>query len=185
MRLAIAPAIGASLVPVRPEHAFSLALLAGDPCISKWANVGFIDSVASAADFIARRMAEAEKGSSVTFALIAWDTLIGCCGLHSFSTEREEAEIAFWIGSPYQNRGFGSEVCCSLVGVAARIPTLSKLKARCFSKNGPAIRVLQKCGFIAVPSPPSRLEDKFTRLQLPLHSRGTEKGVVGPLVQQL
>jgi RimJ/RimL family protein N-acetyltransferase len=135
------------LAPLCMEHAFSIAIIGGDPAIRRSVNLSFGESLASAEAFVKRRIAEAETDLSATFAVLSDEVVIGCCSLHSYSVARDEAEMAFWLSSSYWGLGWGSEMCRALVTIAKQRRHLTTLIARCFCSNLRAIRILQKCGF--------------------------------------
>jgi RimJ/RimL family protein N-acetyltransferase len=72
--------------------------------------------------------------------------LIGSISL-KLELENDSAEIGFWLGSEFHNLGIGRIAVKELVKHAFENYNLNKIYARCFSRNYPAIRVLELCGF--------------------------------------
>lgn len=56
-------------------------------------------------------------------------------------------EIGYWIGQPFQGRGYGTETVKKLVSFAFRETELTRLFAGVFSNNSASMRVLEKAGF--------------------------------------
>lgn len=71
---------------------------------------------------------------------------LGTVGLAS-SGDGEEAELGYWIGRPYWNRGFGSEAAIAAVDFAFNGLGCKRVHAHHFSRNPASGRVLQKLGF--------------------------------------
>ena len=56
-------------------------------------------------------------------------------------------EVSYWIGRPYWGRGIATWALREFI---ARYETRRPLRARVAKDNLPSIRVLEKCGFVAV-----------------------------------
>ena len=75
------------------------------------------------------------------------DGLVGAIGLH-LVPKHGRAELAFWIGVPYWNRGFATEAAKGLLDYGFREIGLGRILGRHFSRNPASGRVLQKVGMI-------------------------------------
>ncbi|WP_296271314.1 GNAT family N-acetyltransferase [Pseudomonas sp. UBA6323] len=71
--------------------------------------------------------------------------LVGSIALKDIG--RGEAEVGYWIGVPYWNRGYASEACNALVEFAFRQLHLRRLHASHLARNPQSGRVLFKAGF--------------------------------------
>ena len=71
--------------------------------------------------------------------------LIGAIGLVVDSAHRR-AEMGYWIGVPYWNRGYASEAAAAIVGWGFEALELERVFAMHFSGNAASGRVLAKLG---------------------------------------
>ncbi|MBP1928795.1 RimJ/RimL family protein N-acetyltransferase [Methanolinea mesophila] len=83
------------------------------------------------------------------FAVSQKDTesLIGAVGLEKIHREFFHAEIGYWIGVPFWNRGFGTEAVAAVVTYGFSTLDLHRIYARIMSGNRGSAKVLEKCGF--------------------------------------
>ena len=70
--------------------------------------------------------------------------LIGACGLGRRPSG--SVEMGYWIARPFWGRGFATEACSSLIGIAATLG-LPSLEGSHFLDNPASARVLEKLGF--------------------------------------
>jgi len=80
------------------------------------------------------------------------DRLAGVVGLHGISrTVRawrvDRAELGYWIGPPFQNRGFATEAARAAIGYAFDELGLHKVTVGCIVENTASRRVIEKLGF--------------------------------------
>lgn len=75
--------------------------------------------------------------------------LAGGCGLYRREdVYRLSAEIGYWIGEPFWNRGIATEAIRLLVEQCRRqFPDIIRIYAEVFSTNKASMRVLEKNGF--------------------------------------
>lgn len=71
--------------------------------------------------------------------------LLGAVGL-TFAEEHERAELGYWLGVPYWNRGFATEAATALVDYGFRVLGLQRVQAHHFARNPASGRVLLKSG---------------------------------------
>ena len=97
--------------------------------------------------WIATHPEQWEDGSVATFAVIARDTrsLVGAIGL-MVAPQHACAEVGYWIGVPYWNRGFATEAGRALFDYAFGPLGLHRIEGRHFTRNAPSGRVMQKLG---------------------------------------
>jgi RimJ/RimL family protein N-acetyltransferase len=83
-----------------------------------------------------------------TFAVIYEQSLAGVIGLVLQSdVYRKTAEIGYWIGEPFWNRGIATRAVNLMVGYAFDRLDLIRLHTGVFDYNKASQRVLEKCAF--------------------------------------
>ena len=90
-----------------------------------------------------------EKSAPATELAIVMDGAVGGIGIvPKTDVERISAEIGYWLGEKYWNRGIMTAVVKQMTDYAfANFPELQKLIAPVFDFNFASQRVLQKAGF--------------------------------------
>ncbi len=104
------------------------------------------------ADFIRSSEQGREQGSSITWAVVEGATLAGIIGLHGITrTVRawrvDRAELGYWIGPPFQNRGFATEAARAAIRFGFDDLGLHKITVGCIAENTASRRVIEKLGF--------------------------------------
>jgi RimJ/RimL family protein N-acetyltransferase len=97
--------------------------------------------VADAEQFVAS--VNQENGEAV-FAILLNDELIGMCGVEPCVGA---ADIGYWLGVPYWNRGFATEAVRAVIDHAFGDLEHDALQAGARVSNPASRRVLEKCGF--------------------------------------
>ncbi|MDO4880473.1 MAG: GNAT family N-acetyltransferase [Capnocytophaga sp.] len=88
-----------------------------------------------------------------SFAICLSDnTLIGSIGLlfqgdTNFPIGDNEAEIGYWVGEPFWNKGYATEATQTLISYAFKTMLLERLWAGVYTNNAPSKKVVEKCGF--------------------------------------
>ena len=87
------------------------------------------------------------SGSFVTYAITLQENkaLLGAVGLTVTPVDRR-AELGYWLGAPYWNRGYMTEAAQALVGYGFTELGLHKITASHFARNPASGRVMQKLG---------------------------------------
>lgn len=86
------------------------------------------------------------RGEMAAFAVTQPDgTLVGACGLR-MESEDAIAELGYWIGVPYWNRGYASEASRAVVDFGFETLGLQRIWARVFVRNPASARVAEKAG---------------------------------------
>lgn len=82
-------------------------------------------------------------------AITVDDNIAGCIGLEmQTDTSRLNAEIGYWIGEPFWNKGIATEAVLQMLKYTTEnFPSLVRIFAGVFEKNIASMRVLEKCGF--------------------------------------
>lgn len=102
-------------------------------------------TIEAAREWIAHANASA---SEVALAIEVAGEASGGVGLRrQGDVDRVSAEIGYWLGEAYWNRGIMTAALLEFVPFCFRNFELTSIFARCFSWNESSIRVLQKCRF--------------------------------------
>ncbi|MGA7432302.1 MAG: GNAT family N-acetyltransferase [Xanthobacteraceae bacterium] len=97
--------------------------------------------VADAEQFLAEVNRQDGKA---TFAIVLKGEIIGMCGLEP---REAAAELGYWLGVPYWNRGYGTEAVRAVIDHAFGDLAHDALQAGARVSNPASRRVLEKCGF--------------------------------------
>lgn len=136
------------LRPLRAEDAAQVARLAGDFRIADVTrSIPHPYPPELAQRWIEQCARDGAAGVAACFAIVevASGELVGSIALKDIA--RGEAEVGYWIGVPYWNRGYASEACNALVEFAFARLHLRRLHARHLARNPQSGRVLFKAGF--------------------------------------
>lgn len=99
-----------------------------------------------AEQWIEMHESEFSNGNGVTFAITNKDDgLIGCIGLGITKTHRR-AELGYWIGRVYWNKGYCSEAVDAVIQYGFEKLKLNKIHAKYFMRNPASGRVMVKSG---------------------------------------
>ena len=88
-----------------------------------------------------------EQGELVNFAIVLRKdrTLIGAIGL-SIEQRHTSAEMGYWIGKPFWNRGYCTEAARAVVSYAFEVLRLNRVHASYMTRNPASGRVMEKVG---------------------------------------
>lgn len=101
----------------------------------------------AAAEWIASNEKAFEEGRIINFAIVVRETgeLAGSIGL-VMTPQHDKAEIGYWVGVPYWNRGYATEAGKALIDYGFREWNLNRIDAGHFDRNPSSGRVMQKLG---------------------------------------
>jgi ribosomal-protein-alanine N-acetyltransferase len=101
-----------------------------------------------AESWISRHAEIATKGLGLQLAICLKDSkeLIGCISLEGISTSNRKAEIAYWVGVEYWNKGYCSEAAQVLIQYAFQTLNLNKITSRHMAVNPASGKVMLKNG---------------------------------------
>lgn len=136
------------LRPFAPSDAADVQRLAGAPEIADTTlhiPHPYPDGAAEA--WIATHSRRFSDGASAVFAIVEGGTgrLVGAIGLE-ITTANDSAEMGYWIGRPYWNRGYCTEAAEAVVRYGFGTLDLNRIQAWHFSRNPASGRVMQKVG---------------------------------------
>jgi len=85
---------------------------------------------------------------SVTWAITIKESgdLIGAIGLMNFQEIFLHAEMGYWIGKPFWNKGYATEAAQAILKYGFEILKLNRIHAHHFSRNASSKKVLLKIG---------------------------------------
>jgi RimJ/RimL family protein N-acetyltransferase len=117
-----------------------------------------------ASEWIRTHDIEFRRGEGVIFAIVLRESreLIGAIGLTLHPRDRR-AELGYWIGMPYWNRGYMTEAARSMLSYAFETLNLNRVYASYFPRNPASGRVMQKIGM----QYEGTLRQHFVRWQTP------------------
>lgn len=100
-----------------------------------------------AEEWIRSSHVEFERGIGATFAITlrTEGRLIGAIGL-GIQDACETAELGYWVGKPYWNRGYCTEAARAILGYGFQEFCLNRIYACHFKRNPASGRVMQKIG---------------------------------------
>lgn len=88
-----------------------------------------------------------ETGELAVFAAVhrAEGYLVGAASL-GIEREHDRAELGYWIGRPYWNRGYATEAVRAIIPYGFRVLGLNRIRGSHFPRNPASGRVMQKAG---------------------------------------
>lgn len=88
------------------------------------------------------------RKATITFAITNRESgqLIGAVGLTNISLRHACAEVVYWVGVEYWSQGYCSEATQTIIEYASQSLGVSRIVARCFSRNRASARVMEKVG---------------------------------------
>lgn len=100
-----------------------------------------------AEEWIAAEEAACEDGKSITLATVLRgdESLVGAVGI-KIERDHDKAELGYWMGKPYWNRGYATEAARALVTYGFRELRLNRIHAAHMARNPASGRVMEKLG---------------------------------------
>lgn len=133
-----------------PADAQLVQKLAGDKDVAFNAlNIPYPFPEESAAVWIATHQEDFAHHKSAIFAIetLSSGEFIGAVGLTTISEANNTAEMGYWIGKSYWNKGFASEAIAALIFFGFDEYKLHKIFATHLKRNAASGKVLMKNGF--------------------------------------
>jgi len=128
------------------EHMESLVRLLNNPNVERWLlSVPNPYTQSDADDFITYAISAKDNPDRMIFAIEAGGVHVGGIGLHV--NQNYHAEVGYWIGEEYWNRGYGTEALKKILTIAFDELRLGRVQAVVFEGNDASERLLFKCGF--------------------------------------
>ncbi len=136
------------LRPFRPEDAPEVRRLAGDRRVADTTlSVPHPYPDGAAEGWISTHAARWAEGTEAVFAVTDRRTgaLLGAAGL-VLDPAQQRAELGYWIGPDYWNRGYATEAARAMIRFGIRGLGLHRIVARHFTRNPASGAVLRKAG---------------------------------------
>ena len=151
-RLRLRPPVPADCVRIRD--------LAGDRRIADTTSIPHPYPDGLAEEWVAGRRRAWQDGGSLALAVTRRDDtgLIGVASLN-MTDGGGEAELGYWIGVEHWGQGYGSEAARAIVDYGFGRHGLSRINARCVSRNRASARIIEGLGFRCV----RQMADGFAR----------------------
>jgi ribosomal-protein-alanine N-acetyltransferase len=138
------------LRPFELTDALEVQRLAGDPDIADTTlNIPHPYQPGMAEQWIMTHDPDHDSGEALTLAVVGRETgeLMGAVGL-TVTQRFNRAELGYWIGKPYWNRGFCTEAACAILSHAFEVMRLHRVHASHLIRNPASGRVMQKLGMV-------------------------------------
>ncbi len=139
------------LRPLERTDAPVITKLAGDWEVARWTlDIPHPYETAMARDFIAWAEDELSGQRRFFFAMIARASgeLVGLISLTRNGAD--EGEIGYWVGRPYQGRGYAREAAAAVIALGFEALALRRVTAACRPDNEPSWRVMEHCGMVYI-----------------------------------
>jgi [ribosomal protein S5]-alanine N-acetyltransferase len=135
------------LRPFEARDGADVERLAGDRAVADTTqNIPHPYPPGGAVGWIATHPATWAAGEGASYAITDrdTDTLVGAIGL-AINAMNDSAELGYWIGAPYWNRGYASEAAAAIIEFGFGLG-LHRIQARHLVRNPASGRVMQKAG---------------------------------------
>ena len=89
-----------------------------------------------------------ERGDTINFAIVIKDTnqFAGGISLVHINQRHKHAELGYWIGKPFWDKGYCTEAAQAIINYAFKSLGLNRVFAYHFTRNPSSGRVMQKLG---------------------------------------
>jgi ribosomal-protein-alanine N-acetyltransferase len=137
------------LRPFIPEDAADVQRLAGDRAIADTTlNIPHPYEDGMAEEWISGHQEMFDEDKGLTLAVTAKDGghLIGAISLMGINRRFSRAELGYWIGRPYWNKGYCTEAGRAVLGYGFEELSLNRIFASHFARNFASGRVMVKLG---------------------------------------
>jgi ribosomal-protein-alanine N-acetyltransferase len=97
--------------------------------------------------YIGSRQESFDKGEIVSFAIIQRQSGFFTGGIAlTLDNESNQAEMGYWIGNPYWNKGYGTEAARAVLKYGFEVLGLNRIHAKHFKNNPASGYIMQKIG---------------------------------------
>jgi RimJ/RimL family protein N-acetyltransferase len=140
--------------PIQNGDAEAIWPFVSDPGISRYMSWNAHDNIAQTQAFIADVVDRMSEGSTVAWVLTERETgamcglisLIGILRTHR-SLRYDKAELAYWVGAPFQGLGYATEACLAVMEYAFKKMNLNKLTVAHDANNAASGALIRRLGF--------------------------------------
>ncbi|MBC8180786.1 GNAT family N-acetyltransferase [candidate division KSB1 bacterium] len=101
-----------------------------------------------AEEWIGIHQKDYEEGTQIIFAIVSQENnqLLGAIGLSSIKQEFENAEMGYWIGKEFWNKGYCTEAARVVLKYGFEELGLNRIHANHFGSNPVSGKIMQKIG---------------------------------------
>jgi len=135
---------------IAPDDANELAKYGSEPLIrQKTETIPYPYDEAIARDWIVEADVLRRKGEAYRFAVTDAVTgaFVGVSALAMVAERDGVAELGYWLGRPFWDRGYGREAVAALVAFGCDILKLRSIEAIVYAENTASVSVLRGQGF--------------------------------------
>lgn len=139
--------------PWLPRDAAALHAVVGNSLASigrwlSWCRHGY--SLQDAEHWIAHSLCAWDAGTEYPFAVVdvATDALMGGTGLNRYDAARKSANLGYWIGDPYANRGAITKAARMTAQFGFEELGLARIEILAHPSNAASLRVAEKLGAV-------------------------------------
>jgi RimJ/RimL family protein N-acetyltransferase len=130
----------------RFDHRESLVRLLNNPNVERWLlSVPSPYTYHDADYFISSAICDRDNPDDKRYAIEVGGIHVGGIGLHI--KQNYYAEVGYWIGEEYWNRGYATAALKKILSIAFDELHLGRVQAIVFEGNEVSERMLLKCGF--------------------------------------
>ena len=130
--------------PLKKKHKKRFLKLVNDPLVLEYITSYKKPYLPEHFDEFIQRIYSNKKPAEFTFAINLRKRFAGIVEI--FNIKKKKAEIGFWIGSNYHNKGIGTKAVKFIKEYASSL-NLSELYADSMEKNKAAAKILKRNGF--------------------------------------
>lgn len=137
------------LRPYVMADAVRLTELLQDPDIYRWTNsIPSPYTIERAREFLELCATADASGESFVWAITGRTdgTMMGAMGLHDVKHDRGRAELGYWIGANYRNRGYTTEAARRVLSWCFEVGELERIQASFMPGNAASRGVMEKIG---------------------------------------
>lgn len=137
------------LRPLELEDAEAITALLQDPAIARWTNsIPWPYSLDDARAYLSTRSDADATGDSFVWAMVEKksDAFAGTIGLHDVHPDRGRAELGYWIGQPFREKGYTTEAARRVLSWAFEVARFERIQATYMPGNDASAGVMRRIG---------------------------------------
>ncbi len=149
LRISVLESPRLRLRPLGPDDAEPITALLQDRTIAHWTNsIPWPYSIDDARAFLAIRAEADERGDSFVWGIEerSAGALTGTIGFHDVHFDRGRAELGYWIGEPFRNRGYTTEAARRVISWGFEIAGFERIQATYMPGNDASASVMRNIG---------------------------------------
>lgn len=136
-----------TIEPIDARYSASIQDLFSNPEIPRTSDIPSSLPPDAASGWIARMKGLEERGTGLTFVILADGRVVGVCGLYRIDPSLRTADLGLIVGTPFWGRGHATAASRALLAHGFSTMGLQSVQANCLIWNARAMRLLEKLGF--------------------------------------